>query len=371
MMRWVIFSVAVVAVAAFATVGATYLVPDSPPTIVPTAPEQDVPTGPPGSAVVEGGSTSFNFGVMSQGTEDKHEWKIVNKGSGTLKLSTTPDGGTSCSCTNGSIPKGGSVTLEPGQTFPMVVTWNTKTWTHFHQTAKVLVSNDPERQVLEFVIEGEARPPIVTMPAESRLDFQTVGNDAPNPHFIGVASLDRPETKVTAVKATPELFTTEVQPLTADECKNMKVEKGSKVIVSIRPGAALGSFNEELVIETDHPKKPEVRFVLAGKVDGPIRFSPDRVRLFVPAKRGGSESLTLWVRGQKTTKFTVEKKPKGVDVQIDPMSTAGEATQYRFTVTIPPGLPAGSHFEEPIILKTDHPHASEVKIPVSVVVHAS
>ena len=209
------------------------------------------------------------------------------------------------------------------------------------------------------------------MPAESRLDFLTVSNDSPSPHFVGLASIDRPGTKVTAVKASPELFTTEVLAMTAEECKGMKVEKGNKVVVSIKPDAPIGSFNEELVIETDHPKKPEVRFVVTGKVEGPIRFSPERVRLFVPAKKGGSEALTLWVRGQKTTKFTVEKKPKGVDVQIDPMSTAGDATQYKFTVTIPPGLPAGSHFEEPIILKTDHPHASEMKIPVAVVVHAS
>ncbi len=366
MMRWVIFSVAVVAVAAFASLGAIYLVPDTPTEVVPT--NQERPTGPTGSVAVEGDQTHFDFGLMPQATEGKHEWTIVNKGSAPVKLT---EGGTTCSCTNGSIPKGGSVTLEPGQTFAMVVTWNTKTWSHFHQTASVLVSNDPEHPKLEFVIDGEARPPIVTLPSEARLDFSSVGNDAPNPHFIGLASFDRPGMKVTAVKANPELFKTEIQPMTADECKGMKVDKGTKIVVSIKPGAPIGPFHEELVIETDHPLKPEVRFVVAGKIEGPIRFSPEQVRLFIPSKEGGRETLTLWVRGRKDTKFTVEKKPKDVDVQIDPMASVGEATRYKFTVTIPPGLAAGSHLDDTIILKTDHPNASEIKIPVSVFVRAS
>lgn len=366
MMRWILFSVAVVAITAIATVGATYFVPDESADHVAT--HREKPTGPTGSVVVEGGSTAFNFGVMAQTTEGKHEWTIVNKGSGPLKLM---HGGETCSCTIGSIKKGEPVTLEPGQTFNMVVTWNTKTWDKFHQVATVVVGNDPETEKLEFVIDGVARPPILTMPPETRLDFMAVGNDEPHSQFIGVASVDRPETKVTAAAADPSLFATEVRPMTKAECEAMKVEKGNKVVVTVRKGAPIGPFLEELVIATDHPKKPEVKFLLSGKVEGPIRFSPDRVRLYVPSKKGGSQTLTLWVRGSQETKFTVEKKPENLDVRIEPIASAGEAKQYRFTATVPPGQPAGSRPDDAIILKTDHPEAPEVKIPVSLVVLAS
>ena len=72
MMRWVLFSVAVIAVAAVATVGATYWVPDeSPDSQVPTAQQAEKPTGPTGTAVVDGGQTLFDFGVMAQATEGK------------------------------------------------------------------------------------------------------------------------------------------------------------------------------------------------------------------------------------------------------------------------------------------------------------
>ena len=368
-MRWVIFSVVVIVVAAFATVGATYFVPDeSPAHHVPSAPEK--PHGPTGSAVVAEGNALYDFGLMPQATEGKHEWTILNKGSGPLKLT---DGGVTCSCTHGSLPKGGSVTVEPGQTFKMVVNWNTKTFSKYHQTATVIVGNDPDHQKLEFTIEGTVKPPVVTFPAESRIEFLAVSNDAPHPHQIGVASFDRPDTKITSVKANPALFATEVVAMTPEECKQVDVTKGSKVIVSIKPDAPIGPFQEELIVATDHPLKPEIPFTVSGKIEGPINLSPrDRVRIIgVRPKEGASESLTVWVRGQKETKFTVEKKPKDIDVRVDPMGAAGEAMQYRLTVTIPPGLPAGSHFDDTIILKTDHPHASEVKIPVLVIVGAS
>jgi hypothetical protein len=366
MMRWLLFSVAVIAVAAIATVGATYFVPDESSSPVPAVVER--PSGPTGKVEVEGGDATYNFGTMTQRAEGKHEWTIVNKGSGPLKLS---HGGVTCSCTNGSIKQGEPVTLLPGEKFPMVVTWNTKTWDKFHQVATVLVSNDPEVQRLEFTIDGSVYPPLVTMPPEGRLDFQTVSNDKPQPHAVGVGSVDRPETKVLAALANPAIFKTEVVPMTAEECAALKVTKGSKVVVSIRPGAPIGPFHEELVVTTDHPQKPEARFTMAGKVEGPIRFSPDRIRLIIPAKEGGSEDLTLWVRGKKETKFTVESKPENVDVRIEPIASAGEATQYRFTVTVPPGQRPGSHIEGSIVLKTDHPDAAEVKVPVSVIVRAS
>jgi len=68
---------------------------------------------------------------------------------------------------------------------------------------------------------------------------------------------------------------------------------------------------------------------VVGKVEGPINLAPDRVRLFgIPAKEGGQQVLTLWVRGRTSTKFTVETKPRGVDVDIALVTEAGGVKQY-------------------------------------------
>ena len=48
--------------------------------------------------------------------------------------------------------------------------------------------------------------------------------------------------------------------------------------------------------------------------------------------------------------------------QLDPSSPGG---QYLLTVTVPPGMPPGD-IDDQIVLKTDHPKAGEVKIPVAI-----
>ena len=179
---------------------------------------------------------------------------------------------------------------------------------------------------------------------------------------------------VTDVTSTnPGLIRTEIVPLSADECKQIQVARGSKLILSIKPGASIGQFNEEVTLTTDHPSKGKIQLGVVGKVTGPITLSPERVRLLeVSSKQGASQSIDVWVRGQKSTRFTVEKKPKAFDVAIVPVSDSGSSTasRYRLTVTVPPGMPSGSIVDD-IIIKTDHPQAGELKIHVDVLVRAS
>jgi hypothetical protein len=130
----------------------------------------------------------------------------------------------------------------------------------------------------------------------------------------------------------------------------------------------LGSFRDEVVIETDNDLEPEVRLKVTGNVTGPISVLPARVRLVnVTSARGGSGEVTLMVRGGKPTKFEVAHKPDKVEVDIVPSETAKLKGSYRMTVTVPPGTPAGQ-INDPIIIKTDNPKAAELKVPVSILV---
>jgi hypothetical protein len=367
MMRWVFFSVAVIVVAAVATVGSTFLPADSPKNVVLTGLEK--PSGPAASVAVEGALT-FDFGKKSQWTEGDHNWTIVNKGPGEARLSI---GDKSCSCTTAKFAEGDKVTLPAGKSTTATLGYNTKTWDHFHHWAHILIQNDPTQQQVELVIEGKVFPPVVTFPAEPTVNMLKINNDTPHPYPIAIGSQDLPDTKITEALTNPAMFSTEIQPLNADECKQLKLDKGNKVVVTLKPGAVLGPFTEELVVKTDHPKKPEIRMTLIGKVEGPIELVPERLRLLdVTTRAGGSAKLRLWVRGQKTTKFTVEKKPKDIDVQITPTGNGSEnSSQYELTVTVPPGQSTKSNVNDEIILKTDHPRAGEVKIPVAVYVRSS
>ena len=372
MMRWVIFSVVVVVLAAIATVGSTFLSTATPLNTISTA--QDKPNGPSGLAFVDA-ALLHEFGSMAQQTEGNYEWTIVNKGLGNLLLEK---GESTCSCTIANLENGTTATIEPGQSTKVKLNWNTKGNNgKFSQRATILVKNDPEHQKLDFSVAGLVHPPILTMPPELMIEFRDLPNDKPSPREIVLYSIDRPDTKFTdATASNPSLFEAAILPLTPDEMKQLRannVAKGSKLFVKIKPGASIGAFAEELIVSTDHPKKPKLTLQVSGKLTGPITVTPDRVRLLdVSSKLGDTQTLTVWVRGEKTTKFTIDKKPKNFDVQISPMSLPGaqNAARYQLTVKVPAGTPAGMIADE-IIIKTDHPNASEVKIPVAVLVRAS
>ena len=134
----------------------------------------------------------------------------------------------------------------------------------------------------------------------------------------------------------------------------------------------LGQFHDELVVQTDHPQRPEVKVSISGNANGPITVVPDNVRLpNVTSKRGDSKDITLMVRGGKTTKFEVVYKPKNLEVEIA-ANTDNPAMKgrYRVTVIVPRGTAPG-WINDRIILKTDHPKASELKIPVNIFVSNS
>jgi hypothetical protein len=367
MMRWVLFSVAVIVVAAAATVGSTLLTADSPKDTVLTG--RDTPAGPPAAVTVEG-PLVYNFGKKPQWVEGDHDWILKNDGQGEARLSI---GNKSCSCTTARFESGETSTLAPGATTKVKLGYNTKTWDHFHHWAHILVQNDPSHQDYELVIEGTVHPPIITFPSESTLNMLKVKSDAPNKHEIALGSIDLPDTKVTGVLANPSIFVTEVEPLTADQAKQLKLDKGWKVVIKVKPGATIGPFAEELVIKTDHPKRPEVKMTLTGKVEGPIELTPERFRLLdVSAKQGGSQTLKLWVRGQKSTKFTVEQKPEKLDVEIAPDGSASEnSAKYTVTIKVPANFSGAGNISGDIILKTDHPKAGEVKIPVAIFIRSS
>ena len=77
----------------------------------------------------------------------------------------------------------------------------------------------------------------------------------------------------------------------------------------------------------------------------------------------------MLVREGRPTKFTIERKPEKIDVQIVPNEQSGAKGRYRLIVTVPRGTPPGL-IDDEIVIKTDHPKVSEIKVPVNVVVGA-
>jgi hypothetical protein len=133
----------------------------------------------------------------------------------------------------------------------------------------------------------------------------------------------------------------------------------------------LGVFQDELVIYTDHPKQPEIRVPLGGKMQGPISVTPPGLRKHdVVGRDGASMDLRMTVRGGKETHFEVAEKPEKVEVNVVPAGNGAAKGLYILRVKVPPGT-AASRVAGYIVLKTDHPMASELKIPIDILISRS
>jgi len=365
MLRWVILSVVVVGL----TAAATLLINLGPATKPLGGLKVSVKDGPQPKVKVDG-DTVHDFGTMAQRTKGQHSWTFRNDGQAVLELWL---GGTTCKCTVAKLAElkesGEHIKLKPGETTTIDLEWDSREVEgKFSQEAKIN-TNDPERPMVPLVAKGTVHPVIIVFPKDRAIPMTNVSSDEPKKLNAALFAPDQPDLKLVKITSSkPDYIVVTPKPFDAEELKSFNVKGGYRLEIEVKPGMPLGAFRDEVVIETDNKKEPEVRLKVSGTVTGPISILPDRLRLInVTSSRGGAGEVTLLVRGGKPTKFEIAQKPEKLKVDIEPNETATLKGRYRLTVTVPPGTPSGQ-IEETIILKTDNPKAAELKIPVNIFV---
>ena len=328
------------------------------------------PAGPSGAAVIEPAETTVNFGAMNHLDKTVRTWKITNTGPGDLVLYGDQP---YCSCTVMSLKKGEQKTLKPGESFTVEVEYEAKAVGEANKSARIFTS-DPKHEEIVFTFKGKVYPVIVTMPEEGHIDAGTIPNTESRVYHAAIAAPARPETKIVSISTSnPELLEVVAKPMTEEEKKQLKLETGEHLEITVKPSSKLGFFNEEIVIKTDHPQREEVKLTLGGRIVGPISATPTVVRMPDVTPRGQTADVTLWVTGQDETHFEVASVPGNLKVAIAPADdTKGRGRlprghRYRLTVTVPPGTPPGV-IQDPIVLKSDHPHAGEFTLPVHITI---
>ena len=377
MKSWIILIVLAVAATVTATAALPFLTGDAsaglPPSTGTPAPVEISVDAP---HVEVGEPLKHDFGTLAQDVDDRFEWHFKNTGKGTLELRNL---GTDCSCTIAQIGKEGPgdkktmLPVAPGAAEPIELKWNTRRVDGGYRKTARIGTNDPRNPVVTLAVEGKVYPAVIVIPGDSLVAFQTVSNDEDVVRKAALYSKDRPDMKITRVSClNDKLIQVKAEPMGEDDLKALKITAGTAITITLKPSDKLGPFDEEVLIQTDHPEKPEVRLHVRGRITGPITFSPER--LFIHDANtvdGGSTTSTVWVRGRSGTSVTVESAPPHVQVSFAPLpQAAGVAgTKLQMKVTVPPGSPA-EQFQGDIVLKTDHPKAAEIRIPLDVVVQS-
>jgi hypothetical protein len=369
MTRWIIAIVVVLAL----TASATFLTQSgSNSDAGPTPKAVDESAGPQPKVEIVG-DLMYDFGKMSQLRTDTHTWEVKNVGAADLVMWMHES---TCSCTiaklSGATTMGSEkpkVTVKPQQTTPIALQWETKTFEHEYVKGATIGTNDPSRPFFTLNVKGVVFPPVSIFPPEM-ITLNGISNEEKTYSTLAVFSMDMAAMKITRLSTgRPAIFAANQTPLSKKERDQLKVPAGGyRVDLVVNPGLPLGRFSDELVIETDHPLRKEVKVSIHGYATGPISVVPDQVRMTgVSGPLGATHSVSLLVRGGKEVEFTVVKKPENIDVTIAKTDQKG---RYRMTVAVPAGS-SPARIQEDIIIHTDHPRAAEIKIPVTILITSS
>ncbi len=360
MLRWVILAVTVVGLTAATTLIVQYM-PEPSESNVPAA----IPTGPQPRVVIDE-DVMYDFGTMAQHDEGAHTWVIKNIGEADLDVWIV--GKPTCSCTIAKLEGGKKATIKPGVSTTIDLSWNTKEFHNEYSQGATFGTNDPRMPTFKLAVKGLVYPAVTIMPNQM-IQFPRISNEEPHHAKFAVFSQQRPETKLLAVTSSkPDLIVATFRELKDDEKKQLKTPRGYMVDVEVKPGMPLGNFHEELVVRTDHPKEPITKMSVGGLTYGPITTTPERVRMAnVNGQKGATLDLLITVRGGRETKFEVAQKPEKVDVSIRRDEKTDPKGRYHLNVSIPAGSEPGE-IEGTIVLKTDHQHARELKIPVTILI---
>lgn len=369
MFRWIALVVAVVGLSAAATLLVQYIPdPDTEPSHAVNLSKGPQPKIEIDEALVH------DFGFMAQWDHGQHAWTIKNVGQGDLEL--WQEGTTSCSCTvvefepdrskDAAAPKK-KVSVKPNGSTKINLAWQTKEFKDKYHQLATIGTNDPTRPTVTISVTGFVHQPVVTVPPQA-VPFSNISNEESTYVRIAVFSPDRPQTKIKTKTSRPALMVTSMEPLAPEDLKVFKVKSGYSVKLEIKPGMPLGRFKDDLIIETDHPLKPELTVALTGNVTGPISVVPQLLRMpNVPSRAGASQKLRIVVRGRRATAFKVLYKPEQLQIAIERENRPPAQGDYQLTATVPAGTAAG-RVDDQIILETDHPKAGQIKIPVSIYV---
>ncbi len=337
--------------------------------------------------------TRHAFGTVGTGGTGSHEFVVRNTGAAPLTLRR---GETSCTCTvsdfdasEGGTPDGTKL-VEPGGETKIRVQWKGKPpGGPFRQQATIL-TDDPRRQELVFVVEGtvvptwRAVPDLIALPRlsassgeQATAEVFTYGPESPS---VTEAVLDDP--------AFAQFVSLATSPLSAEAIAGETGATGGfRVTVDLKPGLPLGPLKRTIRVSFTMPEPVVAEIPIDGTVAGDLVMAGPgwdssrqalllgtvsgktglRTRAFLTAKGPHRESVRPTVR---------EVVPESLEVTVgegSPIGTSG-AVRIPIDTVIPPGSRAVNHLcsqQGPagrIVLGTGHPDTPEFTIPVCVAV---
>ncbi len=295
---------------------------------------------------------NFDFGNVDEGPDIVHEFHFRNRGKTTLKINNVS---TSCGCTAAvedkkEIPAGGRGTIK--------ATYHTS-GRPGHATKFITVSsNDPANPNFQLKLDMTVVRDVDVMPDRLYLYGVRHGTTKDNPvtllgkpgaplHILSAQSTNG---SVTVIGITPI-------PKTADN------RSGAVVQVRLPDTQAIGSLNDNVVIKTDNPKKPEVDLQVLGEITGRVQVNP-RSLYFAPHQdQPVTVTLSTADRPESFIVRSVSSAKGLVRPYVKRINNNGQ-DQYLLIVSVLKNLPKDSDGKDQVIVNTNDSEQPKITLDV-------
>jgi hypothetical protein len=224
--------------------------------------------------------------------------------------------------------------------------------------ALVVHTNHPDRPTIDISIAGIVTGPVTAAP--TRLSIPAGGAPDGVLRHVMLMVHDGRETRFDVLHK-PGAIGVSTTPVDAPPGK-----RRYRLTVTAPAGGASDRRADFITVKTDHPKVGLVRIPVSftGAATDSITATLAQLTISVGHARGGdSRDVMLLVHDGRETRFDILDKPGGVGASIAPVDAPPGKRRYRLTVT-PTAGGGVAREREFLIVKTDHPKARLVTIPI-------
>ena len=342
-------------------------------------------TGPYPKAVVP--ETEYHFEPMAVGASQSHKFMIKNEGEAPLRLKK---GETTCKCTLSDLAQ---ESIPVGEQAEVELTWTPKSaGDEFRQEASIH-TNDPHNKLIRLTVIGPVHQ-LLTIRPESGWNMQSMARDETETLTGEISSIILDKFEIKSIEASSEHVKPHYRPMTDAELKESGAKSGYRLSVAFDPkDMKLGKFAEKIVVHTNLETASEIPLEITGTFLGAIQLFPfipkgvhnPGIQWFpelmainlgkFPAAKGATGWFMMRVGDMPDgQEFQVRKieSSNSLTATVTPQQAGSKSSHKAFLVTfqVKPGSPPQSHLRKQsawVVLKTNHPHAPEIKFFVEYV----
>jgi hypothetical protein len=207
--------------------------------------------------------TSYDFGVVDQGSKVTNRFEILNNGDADLKIERIVP---ACGCTAAIVA---SDTIKPQSSTEMQITFDTAGFQGEKEKLIRIYTNDPDKPSTVFLVRGKIKPDVEA--SATLVDFGDVIRGETPSRSITIAS---DQSKRIALS---ELSTSSSAVIANGTDFSSGGKTGKNIQISIAKDAPVGLLRERVSVKSSSTANPVVNVAVLARVVGDLKLTPPAV----------------------------------------------------------------------------------------------